>query len=318
MSTAASHVVVVLNWRGISDTLDCVASLAEGSPEVQVLVVDNGSFDGAIERVHQDFPAAATLQLERNLGFSGGMNRGIRHAIDELHATHVTILNNDTIIPRGVMASLVAAAGEQRVVSPEVRWRDDPERIWFAGGSLDARDGYPHHTPSDELTPCVGGIRRSALLAGCCLTAHTSVWEHVGLFDERFFLNFEDSEWSLRASARGVELIVACGVVIYHSVSASFRGAAATLGSYYFLRNGLLFTRLVGAGPLARVRFVRRFGLGGMRGMPARERRQALIVLAWAVGTYVIARFGEAPPRLQATIERWTTRSADQSAAASL
>jgi GT2 family glycosyltransferase len=299
------HVVVVLNWNGRSDTVRCVESLVTGSPEVGVLVVDNGSFDGAIDEVKTAWPRVHVLQLPRNLGFSGGMNAGIRHAIDDLGAEVVTVLNNDTVVPAGTMTRLADAAGAERAVSPTVRYLSEPEKIWFAGGSLDTAAGYPHHTATSELAPCEQGLRPSTWLAGCCVTAAAEVWERVGMFDDRFFLNFEDAEWSLRARSHGVELAVVCGVDIFHAVSASFTGEAMSLGAFYFLRNGLLFNRIVGGTRGSRMRFVRRFGLGGFRRKSPRERMRTLVTLGWAVGAYATGRFGPAPAGLQRQARRW-------------
>lgn len=311
-ATAAGgrHVVVVLNWHGRTDTLTCVESLVTGSPEAEVLVVDNGSADGTLAAVAERWPAAHVLALARNHGFSGGMNRGIRHALESLDAGTVTILNNDTVIAPGTMAALAAiAASAPLAVSPVVRYRDAPERIWFGGGSLDVANGFPFHTAPEDLAPCVAGVRPSTVLAGCCITARSETWRRVGLFDERFFLNFEDSEWSLRATGRGVRLVVACDVEILHAVSASFTGPAARLGSFYYLRNGLLFARLAGAGLRARARFLRRFGFGGIRRQSARGRVRTLTVLLWAVLTDAIRRYGEAPRTLQRRVAGWAQES---------
>ncbi|WP_442577299.1 glycosyltransferase family 2 protein [Microbacterium sp. F51-2R] len=297
------HIVVVLNWHGRDDTLACVRSILDGEPDVEVLVVDNGSFDGTLDELAPE-PRVRTLQLERNTGFSGGMNRGVERAL-AAGADVVTILNNDTLVPAGSLSRLAELSAGRRAVSPTVLYRDEPDRIWFGGGTLDMPDGYPHHTPDDALAPCVDGVRTTELLAGCCITASAETWRAVGLFDERFFLNFEDSEWSVRARGRGIRLLVACDVRILHAVSASFRGAAASLGSFYFLRNGLLFSKLVGAGSGARVRFLRRFALGGLRRATWPQRRRALVVAAWATGAYGLTRFGEAPAALRRTAARW-------------
>jgi GT2 family glycosyltransferase len=297
------HLVVVLNWHGRDDTVVCVRSIVDGDRGTEVLVVDNGSFDGTlgefagIDRVH-------TLQLPRNVGFSGGMNRGIEWALDA-GADIVTVLNNDTVIPAGALEHLAGFAAGPVAVSPTVMYRDDPEHVWFGGGTLDMPDGYPHHTPVEELGACADGLRPTQLLAGCCITASASTWRTAGLFDERYFLNFEDSEWSLRARARGIRLAVACDVRILHAVSASFVGAASTLGSYYFLRNGLLFSRVAGAGFRARLRFIRRFGFGGLRHAALRDRGRALLVVGWAASAYALRRFGEAPPALRRLARRW-------------
>ncbi|SEB83967.1 hypothetical protein SAMN04489806_1914 [Paramicrobacterium humi] len=301
------HVVVILNWYGRDDTVACVESVLYGSPDVTVLVVDNGSFDGALGEV-SDLERVQTLQLPHNLGFAGGMNRGLAFAL-EAGATMVTILNNDTLIPPGAMRVLHRHAESGAAVSPTVMYRDDPTRVWFGGGAIDMPDGYPHHIAPQELQGCVDGVRETSVLAGCCITATSDTWRRVGLFDERFFLNFEDSEWSLRARAAGVRLGVACDARIFHAVSASFRGAASTLGTYYFLRNGLLFTRIAGAGTTARMRFIRRFSPLRRRQLGVRDVIRGGIVAGFAIGSYLLGRFGEAPPFLQRRAREWAVES---------
>jgi GT2 family glycosyltransferase len=297
------HLVVVLNWHGRDDTVACVRSILAGDADTRVLLVDNGSFDGALA-AFDDTDRVQALQLPRNLGFSGGMNRGIERAIAE-GAEVVTILNNDTVVPSGAMAQLAALAEGPVALSPTVMYRDEPERVWFAGGTLDMPDGYPHHTALDELTPCADGLRETELLAGCCITASVEIWQRAGLFDERFFLNFEDSEWSLRARGSGIRLLVACDVRIQHAVSASFTGAAATLGAFYYLRNGLLFSKITGTTTAARLRFLRRFGLRGLRHSSWQDRRRALVIGVSAACAYLFGRFGEAPAGVRRKAERW-------------
>lgn len=309
---APTHVVVVLNWHGRDDTLACLRSLREGSPEAVVLLVDNGSFDGTVEAAASEWPEIRTLQLPENLGFAGGMNRGIRNALD-LGAEVVTVLNNDTIVPAGAMRELRAAAGADVAVSPEVMYRAAPDELWFGGGTLDERDAFPHHTDPAMLMPCRDGFRQTTLLAGCCITARDSVWERAGLFDERFFLNFEDSEWSLRASARGIRMMVACDVRILHAVSASFHGAAATLGTFYYVRNGLLFNRSAGGDLRSRARFVGRSTRNTLRGRPVADVLRGLLVIAWAVAADAFRRYGPAPAALQRRAGRWSTGRAQSS-----
>lgn len=297
------HTVVVLNWHGMADTLACVESLV-ASGDVSILVVDNGSFDETLREVEFRWPSVATLQLDHNLGFSGGMNRGIRHALQH-GADLVTVLNNDTVVPAGAMKTLRDAASDDLAVSPEVMYRASPEKIWFGGGTLSTDDAFPHHTPPGDLESCDGGLRFTELLAGCCITAKKEVWQRAGMFDERFFLYFEDSEWSIRARARGIPLAVCCDARILHSVSASFRGASATLGTFYYVRNGLLFNRTIGGTIASKIRFIRRATSGSLGGRTPREVLRALVVVCWATGAHIARRYGEAPAAMQTMAVRW-------------
>lgn len=307
-SARENGVVVVLSWFGKRDTLECVASLLADPVPVTVLVVDNGSFDGVLEEVAARWPEVATLQTGSNLGFAGGMNRGVEWALDQ-GATYVTVLNNDTIVPVGTIGHLQLVAAEQRAVSPEVFYRDRPDDLWFGGGSLDQRSMFPHHTPVDRLGLAENGLRSTELLAGCCITASAATWQKAGLFDERFFLNFEDSEWSLRARSAGIGLVVDCSRSILHTVSASFVREAAFLSTFYFVRNGLLFNRVCGGSAFSRLRFLRRKAslvvTASIRGRAWKRAARHAVMVAWAVGCDVFRRYGAAPARLQRLASGW-------------
>ena len=90
--------VVVLSWNGREDTLRCLASLEElHDPAPGVVVVDNGSQDGTPGAVRERFPGVTVLETGRNLGYAGGNDVGIRHALAH-GAEWVVLLNNDATL----------------------------------------------------------------------------------------------------------------------------------------------------------------------------------------------------------------------------
>jgi GT2 family glycosyltransferase len=144
------------------------------------------------------------------------------------------------------------------------------------------------------------------------------VWRAVGGFDERFFLIFEDADWSMRARARGVDLIVDPSVHIDHAVSASFTGGRALLGLYYYARNGLLFAgrwrRHTGRGDRGTAaRLLRRHVLPEVTGAWRRgDLRGALdrqAVLAVALAHQAAGRYGRAPDWLERQVAQRTRAS---------
>lgn len=308
-------VVVVLSYKGADDTMACVHSLISGSPSVDVLVVDNGSEDGVLDRVAVEWPQVHTLQTGINLGFCGGMNAGLRWAL-ERGARTVTVLNNDTSIPVGAMERLVARALEGSVVSPEVRYADHPDVVWFDGGLVDPETTLPRHRQGAELLRAPDAeLSTTPILAGCCVTATSSVWNEVGLFDERFFLMFEDAEWSVRAGRGGVRLIVDHSVTIYHKVSASFKGPFVYLGLYYYTRNGLKFGSIYRPwSPRARLRFLRRHVLTApvarLRQRDTRVALRMLLTVATAVAARVVGAYGRAPRMVEEVAQKWAARDA--------
>lgn len=312
----AGHVVIVLNFHGREDTLRCVDSLVSGSPEAAVLVVDNGSHDGTAAEVRRRWPQVATVENPTNLGFAGGMNTGLRWALAQ-EAAVVTVLNNDTIIPAGAMQHLAESAGEGAGVSPEVRYADGSERVWFGGGTIDEATGLARHLSDAELERQAldgRGRRPTPTLAGCCVTAQRETWERIGLFDERYFLNFEDADWSVRARDAGIPLFVDPRVVIHHEVSASFTGAYSYLGLFYYARNGLLFVRgrLRGSRGQA-ARFLRHHVAPDVVQRARRgertEARRRLLVVAVAVSCWSAKRFGPAPAWLVRRAARWSSHA---------
>lgn len=244
--------IVVLTWNGREDTLACLASL-RGSAAT-VLVVDNGSADGTVAAVRETHPWAQILENGDNLGYAGGNNVGIRCALDR-GARVIGVLNNDTEVDPGWLDPLVAAieAPGRRAVSPDIRYFDDPATSWFRGGTVDPTSAWPRHLTPNEQPPSDGHPHPTPLLTGCCLFATSETWRAVGLFDEGLFLTFEDSDWSMRATKLGAELLIVSASTIRHRVSRSFRGNAGLLGSYYFARNGTVFAyRHLGPGNAVR------------------------------------------------------------------
>ncbi|SHG20413.1 Glycosyl transferase family 2 [Desulfacinum infernum DSM 9756] len=92
--------VIVLNWNGKEDTLECLDSLSRVNyPRCRLIVVDNASSDGSVEAIRQAFPEVVILRNSRNLGYAGGNNVGIRYAL-KIGCEYLCILNNDTIVTR--------------------------------------------------------------------------------------------------------------------------------------------------------------------------------------------------------------------------
>lgn len=221
---------VIANWNGGEENLDCLRSLvAHGIAEVDVVFVDNGSTDGSLERVVAAFPRAAVIRNATNLGFGEASNQGARLAL-ERGADAVFFVNNDVVLPAATLARLVAELERDAhlgIVGPRVLYRDDPARVWAAGGMLTWRE---------NLSTLVGHGERDAAefratrdvdyVAGCALLATRACLARVGLFDATYFAYMEDVDLCLRAKAAGY------GVRMVGEVSALHATSSATGGGY--------------------------------------------------------------------------------------
>ena len=236
--------VIVLSWNGREDTLSCLASLRDVDYEpLKVVVVDNGSVDGTAEAVRSEFPDVELVRNERNLGFAGGANAGMRRAL-ELGAEHVLVLNNDTEVDPGFVAALVDEAARRpdaAALCSKVLFRDPPDRIWWAGAEYDPRRGH-QITPrgyGEADGPRFEAVEETGRACGAAMLVPRAALERIGEFDEDLFAYYEDVEWSLRAREAGMRVYVVPGSRVWHRVSAASGGYASPLTLYYGARNAV-------------------------------------------------------------------------------
>ena len=220
--------VIVLNWNGKSDTLECLASLGRAAdPSMRVLVVDNGSDDGSQDAIRRDFPAVALLELPSNLRFAGGNNAGMRRALAE-GAEQIMLLNNDTTVDPAFLRTMTAAlqaSADTGIVAPKILYSADPRLLWYAGGEISFWTGTMRHRgirePDDGRfdSPCETGYA-----SGCCLLAKRSAVERIGLLDESYFMYTEDADWCMRARRAGFRVLYEPRARVWHKVSVSAGG----------------------------------------------------------------------------------------------
>jgi GT2 family glycosyltransferase len=240
--------LVILNWNGVANTIECLTSLRQSLVPIHAVVVDNGSTGADVERLRASGLADMVIETGTNLGYAEGNNVGLRYALDSAEGFEIVgVLNNDTLVDPhcfGTLAEYLGSAdGTHRALAPTMLHADNPAQPWFAGGIVD--QGWPRHLQPLELLELEDddkALRASEWLTGCCIFARAETWRQVGLFDPRYYLIFEDCEWSFRARSLGVELLVSTKSTILHKVSRSFAsGPASVLGGFYFIRNGLRF-----------------------------------------------------------------------------
>ncbi len=251
MDSAASPLVavVIVNYKGRDDTLECLASLAAFTYlRVAVYVVDQASGDGTPDAVRAAFPDVRVIENRENNGFAGGNNVGIRQALAD-GVDYVFLLNNDTTVAPNLLEPLVKLmAGDETIgaCGPQMRYFDAPETVWSDGGSVDWRgrstllgDGETANDPPDEP-------RDVPFVVGAGLIAPRRVWETVGLLDERYFLYYEETDWCARVRKAGYRIVSCPSAVLWHKISRS-TGASSPLTLYYMRRNILLYLSQHGA-----------------------------------------------------------------------
>ncbi|MBI3900540.1 MAG: glycosyltransferase, partial [Chlamydiia bacterium] len=105
--------IILLNWNGKYDTLECLTSLKKlKPPKFQLLIVDNGSKDDSVIEIRKQHPHIPILETGQNLGFAEGNNVGMKWALSK-GAEWILLLNNDTVVDPHLLEAFLAAAQEK-------------------------------------------------------------------------------------------------------------------------------------------------------------------------------------------------------------
>ncbi|MEO8182834.1 MAG: glycosyltransferase family 2 protein [Deltaproteobacteria bacterium] len=238
--SAETTAVIVVNWNGWKDTVDAVRSAHAMRPAPgNVVVVDNASTDDSEDRLRELCPDAVILQSGKNLGFGGGNNIGIRWALAH-GASGVWLLNSDAIADEGALGAILDAAKARPragVVGTRIYYADrrDVLQCW-GGGWADVWTGRS----SEFSTPVE--VSELHYITGCSMYLPRTALEKSGMFDEGFFMYFEDADLGFRYRAEGFELAVADTAKVWHKGGATARGSS--LQSAWRTQSLLRFLRL--------------------------------------------------------------------------
>ncbi len=228
--------VVIPNWNGAALLPGCLDSLRRQTLlDFETIVVDNGSSDGSIPLLRHSYPEARVLDLGSNLGFAGGVNRGIMAANGEV----VVLLNNDVEAAPSWLEA-VAGALEEEPAAGMVASRImlfDRRDVFHSAGDQYGRDGIPINRGVWQTD--TGQYDAREYVFGPCGGAATyrrQVLLDAGLFDERFFMYLEDVDLAWRAQMLGHACVYEPRATVYHRLSASGGGVTS---SFYTGRNTL-------------------------------------------------------------------------------
>ncbi len=230
--------IVVLNFNGHNCLLACLRSLyALQYKEKCIVVVDNASQDGSLEQALAMYPDLICIRNEENLGFSAGMNVGIKEVLAR-GAEWVWLFNNDATTEANTLDRLMTEAlTHPRVglLSPRI-FTPGKVKVWFEKGWIDFWRMRVLHSPATAenlLCPAY----ESPFLTGCALLIKKEVLSRVGFLDERFFLYYEDADLCARSRNKGFTLLVVPQAIVCHQENSQENNRKI----YFLVLSGLLF-----------------------------------------------------------------------------
>lgn len=269
--------VVILNWNGLSDTLDCLPGLLQDD-NLSIIICDNGSSDGSLVAIKgwllSNYPQRSVhslvqsqidqvnmgqsgciylLQNGSNLGFAGGNNTGIRLAMRDPACRYIWLLNNDTTVQADTLNMAVMRMEQDRsigICGSTLVYSHNPTCLQALGGALYSRwTGRSRHIGAfanvSHIPLSPDAIEREmSYVVGASMLVRREFIEAVGLMQDDYFLYYEEADWAERGKGK-FRLGYAPESIVFHKEGASI-GTSATGGSplsvFYLFRNRIRFT----------------------------------------------------------------------------
>ena len=244
-----NYLIILLNYNNWKDTIDCINSLKNcdisGS---NILVIENCSIDESLEKLKTLTPDVKIILAEKNLGFTGGNNLGIKYAVAN-QFDYAVVLNNDTIIEsRDSLRILIDEMDKHQNVTlgtGRIFYYPEKDKIWYDGGKLKNWRGlaihYNYRKNKNDIT-LVSNINNVNFISGCFMCIRLKDISRLGYMDENFFIYLDDVEYSARAVKKNLKLMFFPQVVIYHKARGEEKHTPKMV--YYSMRNRKLLINL--------------------------------------------------------------------------
>jgi len=187
------------------------------------------------------------IKNDKNRGFPGGNNIGIKFALNFLDPDYILLLNNDTVVDKGFLKELVEKGEIQRdigILGPKIYFYDKPNVIWSAGCKISWKFSRGIQIGTNELDHGqYDKPREVEYVSGSAFLIKTEIIQKIGLMDEKYFLYFEETDWTLKANQKGYKSLYVPKSKIWHKVSSSGGGISKPAGLYYITRNRWIFMK---------------------------------------------------------------------------
>jgi GT2 family glycosyltransferase len=236
--------VITINYNHSDVTAACLDSLKNITyPHIEIIVVDNASPNEDASWLKEAYPHIRYIKSEKNLGFAGGNNLGIKHSSGE----YVLLLNNDTEVEPGFLEPLISKCRDNDdagAVSPKIRYHHTPDMLQYAGfTSIHKLTIRNHAVGFNQIDK--GQFDKDSVTFyahGAAMLVPRKVIEEVGMMADIFFLYYEELDWGFRIRQSGKKIYYVHNSLIYHKESVS-TGFYSPLQVYYLNRSRILYLR---------------------------------------------------------------------------
>lgn len=249
--------IIILNWNGLKDTVECLESLRKITySNYEVIVVDNGSKGNDAQALDEKFGDYVRLiRNDRNYGYAGGNNIAIRYVVDDSAPDYFLILNNDTIVAPDFLDQMIKVAESDAsigILGPKVYYYNFPNRLQSTGARINMRTGQTSLIGVKQIDNGQYDTQQEVdYVSGCCLLVRKELIQKVGLFDESYFCYWDETDYCARVREAGYKIVYIPESKIWHKAPLKLKvwdktqmgGKASGLPYYYVARNNFKFMR---------------------------------------------------------------------------
>lgn len=217
--------IIILNWNGLDDTIECLESLKKiGYPNYEVIVVDNASSGNDVEALRERYrDYIHVIVNDRNYGFSEGNNIGIRYALSKM-SDYIFLLNNDTVVDADVLSELIEVAEQDKkagILGGKIYYYSSPSRLQSVGGKISWRTGRFKDYSGEEDIGQYGQVAERDFVYATAMLIKRAVIEKVGFLDSSLFFGMEDYDYCAQAIKAGFKVLYVPGAKVWHKQGAS-------------------------------------------------------------------------------------------------
>lgn len=221
-------VIAVFNRKEI--TIRCIEQLKEqANQDFKIVLVDDNSTDGTKDAISEKFPEIDIVEGTGDWWWTRSMNEGMKHAVNK-GASHILIMNNDTIFDKDYIEKVVAHITEypDAIIGTLDITKEEPHKIFFSGVKKMIwwkAKGITYHKNYDLYEKSMSGIKKSVALNGRGTIIPTEVFSKIGFLDERNLPQYaSDFDFTLRAARNKIETLISWDLVVYSYVGETGAG----------------------------------------------------------------------------------------------
>lgn len=239
--------IILVNYNGAEDTIECIKSLQENEKKIdyEIVVVDNKSTDDSVQKL-RNIKDIKLIESDENLGFAKGNNLGIKYAVEN-NFDYILLLNNDTVVEVDAIFKLQQYIEQEKdvgIVAPRIMYYSNKNLINYCGGHIDwLKCATIHENYKNKFDESMPKNFYTEFITGCCMLIKKEVIKDVGMLPEEYFMYFEDADYCVQVKEKGYKLAVNTESTIYHKVSVSSGGENSPFSIKWGNRNRLIFIK---------------------------------------------------------------------------